>query len=240
LVIAALELLYIVAHIAQVDLLQRAHGAFWRAGFPVSTEALRMSQIRHRCQVCRHEERWRIELLRAGGASIDALAAKFNVDRDAIWRHWKRHVSDEAKAGYLCGPIELGKLAERAAEEGGSILDYLAMARTSLVAQLAAMNEAGDARGVVYVAAQLTRTLEAIGRCTGEIGTLATNVNITNNTIALVNSPQFAQVQGIMLRALAPYPDARLAVVDALRALDAENAPAPLSVNPAKVIEHVA
>ena len=190
----------------------------------------------NRCQVCRLPERWRLELLRAGGASIDALAAKFNVDRDAIWRHWKRHVSDEAKAGYLCGPIELGKLAERAAEEGGSILDYLAMARTSLVAQLAAMNEAGDARGVVYVAAQLTRTLEAIGRCTGEIGTLATNVNITNNTIALVNSPQFAQVQGIMLRALAPYPDARLAVVDALRALDSENAKLTTAL---KVIDNV-
>ena len=28
-----------------------------------------------RCQICRHEDRWRIELLRAGGASLDSLAA---------------------------------------------------------------------------------------------------------------------------------------------------------------------
>jgi hypothetical protein len=31
---------------------------------------------RHRCQVCKHPDRWRIELLRAGGASLDALAKK--------------------------------------------------------------------------------------------------------------------------------------------------------------------
>src|SRR4051812_13130603 len=90
-----------------------------RSGLPISPEALSMNPTRQpRCQVCKHEDRWRIELLRAGGASLDSLAAKFSVDRDAIWRHWQRHVSDESKAGYLCGPIELGKLAERAAEEG--------------------------------------------------------------------------------------------------------------------------
>jgi hypothetical protein len=70
------------------------------------------------------DERWRIELLRAGGASLDSLAAKFGVDRDAIWRHWHDHVSDEAKAGYLCGPAELATHAERAAIEGDSVLDY--------------------------------------------------------------------------------------------------------------------
>ena len=189
----------------------------------------------HRCQVCRHEDRWRIELGRAGGASLDALAAKFGVDRDAIWRHWQRHVSDEAKAGYLCGPIQLDKLAEKVAEEGESVLDYLKMARTSLVAQLAAMNEVGDARGVTYVAAQLTRTLEAIGRCTGELGALATSINVTNNNLAIVNSPQFAQVQAIMLRALAAYPDARARWW--LHCVSSTRITHQLTL-PAKVIEH--
>ena len=67
-----------------------------------------------RCQVCRHDERWRIELLRAGGASLEALATKFGLHKDAIHRHWRDHVTDQAKAGYLCGPAELASLAERA------------------------------------------------------------------------------------------------------------------------------
>ena len=43
---------------------------------------------RHRpCQVCRHPDRLRIELLRLTGVSLDRLAARFKVHRDAINRH---------------------------------------------------------------------------------------------------------------------------------------------------------
>ena len=42
--------------------------------------------------------------------------------------------------------------------------DHLRMVRTILTGQLAAMNEAGDARGVAYVAGRLTSVLETIAR----------------------------------------------------------------------------
>jgi hypothetical protein len=189
------------------------------------------------CQVCRHPDKWRVELLRAGGASLDSLASKFNLDRDAIWRHWHQHVTDEAKASYLCGPADMEKLAVKAAQEGDSVLDYLRMCRSTLVAQLAAMNEAGDARGATYVAAQLTRTLEAMARVTGEIGDLARSVVITNNNVQILHHPGFAQVQAALMRALAAHPAARADVVLALRSLDAGNAPTATAA-PAKVIEH--
>jgi hypothetical protein len=196
------------------------------------------NRTNHRlCKVCKHQDRWRIELLRAGGASLDSLAAKFNLDRDAIWRHWTKHVSDEAKATYLCGPAEMASLAEKAAAEGDSVLDYLRMCRSTLVSQLAAMGEAGDARAVGYIAGQLTKTLETMARVTGEIGDLARSVTVNNTNIAVVNHPQFASVQACMLRALAPFPDARGAVVAALRDLDAGNARNGAA---AKVIDHVA
>ena len=190
-----------------------------------------------RCQVCKHPDCWRIELLRAGGASFESLAAKFGVDRDAIWRHWHDHVTAEAKAGYLVGPAELATLAEKAAIEGDSVLDYLRLCRTVLTGQLAAMTEAGDGRGAAYVAGQLTRTLEAIARVTGEIGELArSTININGNVSILTDSPAFARVQATMLRALAPFPDARGAVVLALRQLDEENAQPPAAT---KIIEHL-
>ena len=194
-------------------------------------------KISNRCQVCRLSDRWRLELLRAGGAGLDALAEKFGVSRDSIHRHWRDHVGVEAKAGYLCGPAELATLGERAAIEGDSVLDYLKLCRTVLTGQLAAMTEAADARGAAYVAGQLTRTLEAIARVTGEIGELArSTININGNVSILTDSPAFARVQATMLRALAPFPDARGAVVLALRSLDAENAQAPAA---APVIEHL-
>jgi hypothetical protein len=76
-----------------------------------------------------------------------------------------------------------------------------------------------------------------MARVTGEIGELARSTININGNVAIVNSPEFARVQATMLRALAPFPDARCAVVAALREIDQDNAPAAL---PAKVIDHVA
>lgn len=193
-----------------------------------------------RCKVCRHPERWRVELLKAGGASLDALAEKFALDRDSIHRHWHLHVSDESKASYLCGPAQLAELGEKAAIEGDSVLDYLRMIRTVLTGQLAAANEAGDGRGTAYVAGRLTQVLETIARVTGELGAMAQSVNITNNVAILSEHPAFLKMQATMLRALTPFPDARMAVVEALRALDHEAAQAALpSPHMGQVIEHV-
>jgi hypothetical protein len=198
----------------------------------VTLPKLRRKVSHPRCAICRHEERWRIELLRAGGASLDSLAAKFKVDRHAIHRHWHRHVSDEAKAKMLFGPVEMANLAEKAAQEGDSVLDYLRMCRSVLAAQLSATSEAGDARGAALVAGQLTRTLETIGRLTGQLSQLAAGHVTINNHVAIINSPAFATVQATMLKALAPFPEARVALVEALRTMD--EAPQPT----VKVIEH--
>jgi hypothetical protein len=192
-----------------------------------------------RCSVCAHEERTRIELMRASGASLDAISAKFNVHRQAIHRHWHGHVSDEAKATYLAGMVDFERLAQKAADEGDSVLDYLKLCRTSLLAQLAVMSEAGDAKGVVAVTAQLTRTLEAIARVTGELSALAANtinISTTNNVALLAEHPMFVKLQATILRALANHPEARADVVKALREMDEPTAIAKQPALPAPEI----
>jgi len=172
-----------------------------------------------------------MELLRAGGASLDSLAEKFGVSRDAIHRHWTRHVTADAKASYLAGPSQMEALRAKAAAEGDSVLDYFRIVRTALMSSMAACSEAGDARGVALVSNSLIGVLERIGKLTGEIATIANNVTVNNN-LTLVNSPAFAKVQAAILQALAPHAAARLAVVEALRALDSETTVAP------RVIDH--
>src|SRR4051812_48159840 len=83
-----------------------------------------------KCSICKHPEKWRIELLKAGGASFEALAEKFGVDKTAIFRHWHSHVTAEAKATYLAGPTQMQDLANKAATEGDSVIDYLRILRT--------------------------------------------------------------------------------------------------------------
>ena len=164
-----------------------------------------------------------MELLRAGGASLRSLEEKFGVHKNSIDRHWHRHVSPELKASYLLGPIQLQELAAKAAEQGGSVLDHLHAIRVVLMGQMSAMVEANDGRGVAYIAGRLTSVLETIAKVSGELGDLArsTTYNITNNVAVLSEHPKFMQVQASLLRALAPFPEARAAVVVALRDLDA-------------------
>ena len=189
--------------------------------------------------MCSHPEKWRIELLRAGGASLDSLAEKFKpLSRDAIHRHMSRHVTADAKAGYLCGPAQMEALHAKAAAEGESVLDYFRIVRTALMSSMTACSEAGDARSVAMVSNTLIATLEKIGKLTGEIANLAGTVNITNN-VAIVNSPIFARLQAAQLRALAPFPEARAATVAAWRELDAEVTDAPAKQpQPPLIIEH--
>jgi hypothetical protein len=171
---------------------------------------------------------------------MEAIAVKFGVSKDSVFRHWHKHVSDEAKATYLAGMVDFERLAQKAAEEGDSVLDYLKLCRTSLLAQLAVMNEAGDAKGVIGVTAQLTRTLEAIARVTGELSTLANNtinISTTNNVAVLSEHPMFVRLQAAILTALAPHPEARRDVIAALNALDDNPSQAP-SLPAPKVIDH--
>jgi hypothetical protein len=56
-----------------------------------------------RCQGCNHPERVRIERFLAAGASIKGAARKFAIDYHALRRHWRNHVSAEARATYVAG-----------------------------------------------------------------------------------------------------------------------------------------
>ena len=63
--------------------------------------------------------------MRASGGSLESLALKFRGHKDAIWRHWRDHVSADLKTSYLAGPATIAALKERAVAEGGSLLDQL-------------------------------------------------------------------------------------------------------------------
>jgi AcrR family transcriptional regulator len=185
-----------------------------------------------RCHVCKHVDRALIEQTRVAGASLDTIAAKYGVSRDAIYRHMKSHVSEDARADYLAG-IPLKELAIKAAEEGVSVLEHFSIVRAVLMKQFQLASSVNDRNAVGSLAGRLTEVLRAIGHISGEMGSMAAN-SITINNVSIMNSPVFANLQANLLHALAPFPEARAAVVTALRAMDDQSAPE----QPMKVIEH--
>ncbi len=181
---------------------------------------------RPRCQVCAHPERVRIEALQTAGVSLDRLAELFGIHRDAIWRHCENHVSDETKATYLLGPAKIGELANLAAEENRSVLDYLTVTRSIVMSRLVKSAEDGKVWEIDRLSTRMCEIMAAIGRITGEITQFAsTTINIQNNT-QILNSAPFMELQTGLLQVCARHPEARADIIGLFRDLDAKHASA--------------
>ncbi len=107
------------------------------------------------------------------------------------------------------------------------------------------MVDAGDGRGAAFISGRLISVNEAMARVTGELGSMAQSINITNNLTVLAEHPAFMKVQATLLKALAAHPAARADVVAALRQLDDETAQTTAARAPAaplpqlEVLSHV-
>jgi hypothetical protein len=191
------------------------------------------------CSICAHPDRTRIEALRCAGASLDAVAKKFAVSRDSVFRHHANHVDEAAKAQYLASaPIE--ELAQLAASEGVSVLQYLSLVRSVLMQEFQLASQAHAHHATSALAGRLNETLRLIGSLSGEMSELATRSSITinGNVVNVMNHPAIASLQAKILQALEPFPSAAAAVVAALRSFDDESAPAAATIPDMKVIEH--
>src|ERR1700759_2157109 len=177
-----------------------------------------------RCQGCNHPERVRIERFLAAGASIKGAARKFDIDYHALRRHWTNHVSAEARASYVTGAgASKDQLEEIVADESLALIDHYRIVRGKLYKGFTVAAELGDGNSLALLAGRLHENFRDCGRLTGELprGPL---LNIQNNV--LVN-PDYTRAIARIVSAVAPYPEARDAVIAAMRDLDSANAGAP-------------
>ena len=177
-----------------------------------------------RCQGCNHPERVRIERFLAAGASIKGAARKFDIDYHALRRHWTNHVSAEARASYAASAgATIDQLEQFVADESPGLIDHYRIVRGALYKGFTAAVELGDGNSLALLAGRLHENFRDCGRLTGELqrGPL---LNIQNNV--LVN-PDYSRAIARIVSAVAPYPEAREAVIAALRDLDVASASVP-------------
>lgn len=188
-----------------------------------------------RCTICQHPERYRMELLLVSGAGRRAIARKFQVSADAVWRHGKTHISDEQRAQMLGGPVKLRELASKAADEGLSLLEYLSLLRSSALTHYLAAGEANDMQTATALLGRLTDLLRLQGQFTGDL-TRAT-ANVTNNTLVLA-SPAMADFEDRLIGWLKPFPDALRSVLAGLQEWRAVKLGLPAPERDPAILEH--
>jgi hypothetical protein len=179
---------------------------------------------RARCTICAHADRARIELARISGVSLDSIAESFGVKRSAIWRHMVGHVSDADRALYLAD-VDLKGLADRANAESLSLLDYLAIIRSTLFQQMQMAAGLNDRSGTAALAGRLNETLKLLASLTGELLRLNPHT-VNHNVTVFMSSPLYIELEQMLISTLSDHPDVLAKVVDGLRALE-QRAPAP-------------
>jgi hypothetical protein len=133
-------------------------------------------------------------------------------------------VSAEARAAYIAGAgATKDQLEEIVEDESLGLIDHYRIVRGALYNGFSAASELGDGNSLALLAGRLHENFRDCGRLTGELqrGPL---LNIQNNV--LVN-PDYTRALARIVAAVAPYPEAREAVIAALRDLDATSASTP-------------
>jgi len=172
-----------------------------------------------KCAVCRHPERGRIELMIARGAHQSSVARKYSLAKDAVYRHWRLHITEEFRVNLMIGPVERMGLAAQLAEESGDVLDHYRVIRAAVYGFLQAATDARDVALGLAAAGRLKEVCDSIAKLTGS---LISGPLIQQNVVNLNVNPEFNNFKADLVRVLVHYPDAARAVMAKFQELEAQ------------------
>ena len=183
-----------------------------------------------RCTICNHPARPQIDPAVATGLSKRAVAARFGVSRDAVWRHAQAHLTSEMRAALATKLLQReGDTRRILLEEVACVTEALKAIRGPLFSLYLVAVDTGDSKAAA--ALRLHENLALIAKLTGELVPHA-STNITN----ILLSPDFQRLRTELIRVLARYPEARAEVAAVFRQAGLQAA-TEMGASPEKIIE---
>jgi hypothetical protein len=174
-----------------------------------------------KCTICTHPNRHGIDKAIVSGTTYREIADSYGLSISAVGRHRLVHLPANlakalsAKAASQAAALERQKTAQEA-ERAGQALDVLQQLKLINAACLEVLKNAREAKrdGTLLQAVdRIHRQIELQARLLGDLET-APQVNI-------LLAPEWTEVRQLIFVALAPHPEARAAVAEALKALPA-------------------
>lgn len=163
------------------------------------------------CTVCTLPARDRVDSELAGGESPAAIARRHRLSEDALRRHKSNHLSP------ALAKVAVERFGTDSARQAfDSVVDRVESLVGRLESLLTLAEEKGALTGGSNVAREIRQSLELIARLRGEL-----DERPTFTTVNVLTTPEFAQAVAAILGATERYPDARIAIADALDAIDA-------------------
>ncbi len=151
-----------------------------------------------KCSICTHLEREAIDLALVNKESFRYVSKQFGVTVSAVHRHYDAHL-----------PATLTRAQEaRTAAQADDLLAQVKSLQSRALAILDRAESAGDLRTAIMAIREARGNLELLAKLLGELQ--------ENQAINVLIAPEWLQVRGIVLAALSPYPQAALALSEAL------------------------
>ena len=147
------------------------------------------------CSICGHEHRNAMEDAFIAGQAKRRIASQYGVSERAVRYHMREH---------LPALLALARDAERAAR-ADTLLDRMEALQSQTLDILDAPE---DQRTALAAVAQARRNLELIGEITEQLD--------RRGTVNLALNPEWLEIRGVIIAALAPHPTARDSVLRAL------------------------
>jgi len=166
------------------------------------------------CTICRHKHRAEIEKAVVAGTPLRAIGIRWGASRPAIARHTATCVNDTISEA----------VADRETGHTERLIDQVRSLQTRTVALidqvegvLRAAKRAPAKLSAVNVAARVIReirgNMELLGRLTGELD------SGNKITVNVLTNPQWIELRGAVIAALAPHPEALQAVLATIERL---------------------
>jgi transposase-like protein len=185
---------------------------------------------KNRTPIRDREDRAQIEFELAIGNSVRAIANKYNVHEMALYKYRKK-LPAQLKAAFVGRLLKPGADLEKLkTEESEGLLQSLAQQRARLLITQDTEMESGNAQAVASLANAIHRNLELVGRYLGEL-----QQHHVHTTISVLVTKEYMELRTALLRALAPFPDARRCVAETLHRLEdsaARRPPPMIDVTP--------
>ena len=154
------------------------------------------------CTICIHPQRPEIDAALVAGDPNRRIAARIGATEQALRRHKAQHV-----------PVHLAKAQEaKTVADADSLLRDVGALRGKAISLLLAAERSGDLRTALAGVREARGCIELLAKLLGELQ----DGPVVNITI----SPAWLSVRAQVVGALAPYPEARVAVAGALAALE--------------------
>ena len=158
------------------------------------------------CTICQHEKRNEIDAALIDRRPFRDIARQFGPSKDALVRHHDNHL-----------PAALIKAKDAAdVAHAYTILGQVQTLRDRALGILDSAEGSGDLRSALGAIRETRGCLELLGKLAGELQDAP--------TVNVFVSAEWLQVQAVILSALDPHIDAKLAVAAALANMGGQNA----------------